>query len=75
MAIPMLEVIRLLDRPVASTKCATAMLANGGFDADGETMTTVVDRVSALLAQKAGVGQVERAGQGEGRQVLCRVAR
>lgn len=52
-----------------------AMLANGGFDVVRETMAVVVNRVSALLGQKAGRGQIERAGYGDGRQVLIRVAR
>ena len=75
MTVAMLEAMRLLDRPVTSAECAEAMLANGGFDVDGETMATVANRVSALLGQKAGGGQIERAGHGDGRQVLWRVAR
>ena len=75
MTVAMLEALRLLDRPVTSAECATAMLANGGFDVDGETTATVVNRVSALLGQKAGEGQIERAGHGEGRQVLWRIVR
>ena len=75
MTVAMLEAMRMLDRPVTSAECATAMLTNGGFDVDAETMATVVNRVSALLGSKAGGGQIERAGHGEGRQVLWRVAR
>ena len=51
------------------------MLANGSFDVDGETMATVVNRVSALLGQKAGGRQIERAGHGDGRQVMWQIAR
>lgn len=75
MTVAMLEALRLLDRPVTSAECATAMLSNGGFDVDGETMAVVVNRVSALLGQKAGGGQIERVGHGDGRQVLWQVAR
>lgn len=70
----MLEAMRLLDRPVTSAECATAMLADNSFEVDGETLATVVNRVSALLGQKAATGQIERAGYGEGRQVLWRIA-
>lgn len=75
MTVAMLEAMRMLDRPVTSAECATAMLANGGFAVDAETMATVVNRVSALLGSKTGGGQIERAGHGDGRQVLWRVAK
>lgn len=75
MAPAMLDVLRRLDRPVTSMECAAAMLTDGGFASDDDTLATVANRVSALLSQKSASGQVERAGNGHGRQVLWQVTR
>ena len=75
MTVAMLEAMRMLDRPVTSAECATAMLTNGGFDVDGGNHGHGRQpRVGPARASKAGGGQIERAGHGEGRQVLWRVA-
>ena len=70
----MLDALRKMAKPVTSVECAEAMLASGGFEADADTLAAVSNRVSALLAQKVASGQVERAGNGHGRQVLWRIA-
>lgn len=74
MAPAMLGALRRLDKPVTSMECAAAMLSDSGFASD-DTLATVANRVSALLSQKSASGQVERAGNGHGRQMLWQVAR
>ncbi len=74
MVVAMLNALRKMAKPVTSVECAEAMLASGGFDADADTLAAIANRVSALLAQKAASGQVERAGNGQGRQLLWRIA-
>lgn len=70
-----LNALRSLDRPASSGECAQAMLSALGAPANDEVLATLTNRVSALLAQKAEGGQVLRAGNGNGRQVLWKIAR
>ena len=74
MVVAMLDALRTVGRPVRSTECAEAMLSKVGHPADDATLAGVANRVSAVLAQKVQSGQVERAGNGTGRQVLWRIA-
>lgn len=74
MVVAMLDASRTAGRPVTSVECAGEMLAKAGHAADDATLAGVANRVSALLAQKVQSGQVERAGQANGRQVLWKVA-
>lgn len=75
MAAAALNALRSFDRPASSSECASAMLAERGILADEKILLQVTNSVSALLAQKAERGLVARAGNGQGRQVLWRVAR
>lgn len=70
-----LTALRSLDRPASSGERAQAMLATLDAPVDDDVLATLTNRVSALLAQKAEGGQVLRAGQGTGRQVLWAIAR
>jgi len=69
-----LEALRKLDRPVTSSECAEAMLEALGIPDDDSVLTSVTNRVSALLSQKAESGQVMRSGV-NGRQVLWEIQR
>ena len=70
-----LSALRSLARPASSGECARTMLSARGASIDDEVLVTLTNRVSALLAQKADSGQVLRAGNGDGRQVLWAIAR
>lgn len=70
-----LEALRTIGRPASSAECARAMLAAKGIADDEPLQAQVAARVTALLSQKATVGQVRRAGNGDGRQVLWQIDR
>ena len=69
-----LEVLRRIGRPATSVECGTAILEAKGRTNDPELLGQVVNRVSAIFSQKAEAGQVRRAGNGEGRQLLWEIA-
>ena len=69
-----LETLRRIGRPATSVECGTAILEAKGRTADPELLGQVVNRVSAIFSQKADAGQVRRAGNGEGRQLLWEIA-
>ena len=74
MVVAMLNAMRQAGKPVTSAECARAMLAQSGHATDEGTLLTVTSRVSALLSQRVQSGHVERAGNGEGRQLPWRIA-
>ena len=69
-----LDTLRRIGRPATSVECGTAILEAKGRTADSELLGQVVNRVSAIFSQKAEAGQVRRAGNGEGRQLLWEIA-
>lgn len=69
-----LATLRRIGRPATSVECGTAILEAKGRTANPGLLGQVVNRVSAIFSQKAEVGQVRRAGNGEGRQLLWEIA-
>ena len=69
-----LDTLRRITRPATSVECGTAILEAKGRAHDAELLGQVVNRVSAIFSQKADAGQVRRAGNGEGRQLLWEIA-
>lgn len=69
-----LETLRRIGRPATSAECGVAILEAKGQANDPELLGQVVNRVSAIFSQKAEAGQVRRAENGEGRQLLWEIA-
>ena len=69
-----LDASRQLGHPASVAECAKAMLQAKQITDDG-AVAKLTPKVSAVFAQKAAAGQVRRAGNGDGRQVLWEIAR
>lgn len=75
LAVAALETLRRIGRPATSAECGAAILEAKGRTDDPDLLGQVVNRVSAIFSQKAEAGQVRRAGNGEGRQLLWKTRR
>jgi hypothetical protein len=74
LTIAALETLRKFGRPATSAECGAAILEARGQTPEPDMLAQLVNRVSAVFSQKVEAGQVRRAGNAEGRQLLWEIA-